>query len=59
MQNFIIFLLENGSRVSASHDHLFQKSNNEWCYAKDLKENDVLLTKDGSSRISEMQLKMD
>jgi replicative DNA helicase len=37
-----------GRSIVASHDHLFQKTDGNWVYARDLKHGDVLLTDTGS-----------
>lgn len=44
--------LADGSSITASHDHLFQKANDEWAYARDLTVGDSLITMGGLSRIT-------
>lgn len=46
--------LENGLEAESSDDHLFQNKNQEWIFARDLKINDLLLVKDGFSKIVEI-----
>ena len=41
-----------GKTIKASHDHLFQKPDNSWWYARDLVEGDELITANGSSKIT-------
>lgn len=41
-----------GKTIKASHDHLFQKPDNSWWYARDLVEGDELITTNGSSKIT-------
>lgn len=40
------------TRIEASHDHLFQKSDLSWWYARDLKEGDALLVQEGKGIIT-------
>lgn len=41
----------DGVSINASHDHLFQKSDNSWWYARDLVEGDELITVNGFDKI--------
>jgi KaiC/GvpD/RAD55 family RecA-like ATPase len=42
----------NNVKINASHDHLFQKSDLSWHYAKNLKIGDVILSQDGVVEIT-------
>lgn len=42
---------ENGFRVKASDDHLFQKKNEQWISCAELQIGDILITKDGLSPV--------
>jgi len=45
------FTFASGRQIVASHDHLYQKSDQSWHYARDLNINDVLLADDGIDEI--------
>lgn len=45
------FVFESGKTITASHDHLYQKPDLSWHYAKDLKVGDDLLAERGSDKI--------
>lgn len=51
----ITFVTRAGRTITASHDHLFQKADGEWLYARDFREGDSLLTKSGSDRVIRMR----
>jgi len=44
--------MENGVDIGASHDHLFQRTNSEWVYARDLIVGDKLLSDSGCAIIN-------
>lgn len=44
-------VMDDGHVIKASHDHLFQKPDESWWYAKDLKDGDVLITSNGVDAI--------
>lgn len=43
--------MNSGKSITASHDHLFQKSDSTWVYTRDLGIGDILLTQDGPDTI--------
>lgn len=49
--NLYKFTFQSGKIIIASHDHLYQKPDLTWHYAKDLKINDVLLSDSGHDTI--------
>lgn len=49
--------LENGYKITASDDHLFQSSKGEWIFTKDLQVDTELMTDTGSSRIKRRTFK--
>lgn len=44
-------VLANGTSITASHDHLFQRPNDDWAFTSDLKVGESLLAKYGPSTI--------
>lgn len=44
-------MLSNGASITASHDHLFQKPDQEWIYTRDIKLGETLLTDSGETDI--------
>jgi hypothetical protein len=46
-----ICTFESGIRIESSHDHLFQKTDQSWCYARDLKVGDNILSQSGADAI--------
>jgi hypothetical protein len=49
------FVFSSGRHIVASHDHLYQKSNQSWHYARDLAVDDELLSEDGTDRIIDIK----
>jgi archaellum biogenesis ATPase FlaH len=49
------FTFSSGKIITASHDHLYQKIDNSWHYARDLRIGDVLLADHGESSIVEIE----
>jgi len=45
------FTFESGTEISASYDHLYQKPDLSWHYAKDLSVSDILLSETGEDEI--------
>lgn len=48
-------MFSDGTTITASHDHLFQKPDQSWHYTRDLTKGDVILSEDGNVEIVEIQ----
>lgn len=54
-KDILTFEMENGRKVNASTDHLFQEHTEKWSYARNLKIGDSLITDLGNSRVKNIK----